>query len=55
MVSMFNDYVEHSLTTWTETPVQLERFEALVCFSPDAFVARRFRGFDSQIWLIMSI
>jgi len=42
MAAIFNDYVEHSLATWTETPVSVDRFEELMCFAPDypAFVAR---------------
>lgn len=46
MAAIFNDYVEHSLATWTETPVSIERFKELMCFTPDypAFVARDENG-----------
>jgi len=42
MAAIFNDYVEHSLATWTETAVSVERFEELMCFTPGypAFVVR---------------
>lgn len=42
MVGIFNYYVEHSLATYTETPVSIERFEGLMNFTPGypALVAR---------------
>ncbi|MGC8774238.1 MAG: GNAT family N-acetyltransferase [Chlorobaculum sp.] len=42
MAGIFNHYVEHTLATYTETPVSVERFGSLMCFSPGypAFVAR---------------
>jgi L-amino acid N-acyltransferase len=42
MAGIFNHYVEHSFATYTETPVSVERFEALMSFSAGypAFVAR---------------
>jgi phosphinothricin acetyltransferase len=42
MAGIFNHYVVHSMVTYTETPVSVERFEALMSFSPGypAFVAR---------------
>ncbi|HHE08103.1 MAG TPA: N-acetyltransferase, partial [Chlorobaculum parvum] len=56
MVSIFNDYVEYSLATGTETPVQVERFEELMCFSPDypAFVARDEEGSMAGFGLLRS-
>lgn len=32
MAGIFNHYVEHSVATWTETPVSVEMFESLMCF-----------------------
>jgi phosphinothricin acetyltransferase len=42
MAGIFNYYVEHSLATYTDAPVSIERFEALMSFSPGypALVAR---------------
>ncbi|MBN1928171.1 MAG: N-acetyltransferase [Chlorobiaceae bacterium] len=42
MAAIFNDYVEHSLATYTETAVSIERFEVLMCLVPGypAFVVR---------------
>jgi phosphinothricin acetyltransferase len=42
MAEIFNYYVEHSFATYTEMPVSVERFEALMSFSAGypAFVAR---------------
>lgn len=31
--TMFNDYVEYTLATWTETPVSVERFEKQMRFT----------------------
>ena len=42
MAEIFNYYVEHSLATYTDAPVSMERFEALMSFGAGypAFVAR---------------
>ncbi|NTV66816.1 MAG: N-acetyltransferase [Chlorobaculum sp.] len=42
MAGIFNHYVEHSLATYTDTPVSTERFEALMSFGYGypAYVAR---------------
>ncbi|NTU52645.1 MAG: N-acetyltransferase [Chlorobiaceae bacterium] len=42
MAGIFNHYVEHTLATWTETPVSVELFELLMNFTPGypAYTAR---------------
>ena len=42
MAGIFNYYVEHSFATYTDAPVSVERFEALMSFGAGypAFVAR---------------
>jgi phosphinothricin acetyltransferase len=34
MAGIFNHYVEHSFATYTEKPVEPERFDSLMAFSP---------------------
>ncbi len=42
MLGIFNYYVENTSATYTETPVSLEMFDSLMCFSQDypALIAR---------------